>query len=136
MASFAVIFNKIWGGLSLAEPIVSKVVGTAVPASIPIFAMIDPLFHIPMNTVIAGEITNPDLPGPQKLADAVASFANQDFITEMSAVAQQSGMKLVWDDLSLKSGLSAQADMNNFFAKVKASIKMIPDGIPTVVKPV
>lgn len=133
--SFASVFGNILGGIQTVatNPLVKGAVTSFVPGAGAVYTFLDPIFHAPLTQIVSSEVVNPASGnGAQKLDQAILAFGNQDYIQYMQAIASKSNLKVVWDDASLKEGLSKQADVYNLFAKVKDSIKLVPADVVKV----
>lgn len=129
MASFKSIISGIWHGFLKAEPIVEGAAKVLLPASAPIFAMIDPIIAKLQNTIITVEANAPEgTTGADKFAAVFADFqASADLA---NAVLAAEGKRLVYDPASFTAGTNAFVEAMRQFAVLKASVRI--ESIPAV----
>ncbi len=133
MASFKSILNGIWHGFLSAEPTIETAVKVLLPASAPIFALIDPVIAKIQNTIVTVEANSPDgTPGKDKFAAVIGDFrASLDLANSVLAVE---GKQLIFDEASFTAATNAQVEAFRQFAVLRASVHVVD--IPKASAPV
>ncbi len=125
MASFKSIISWIGHNVLKVEQEVEPVVKVLLPASAPIFALLDPIVSRIQNAVVTVEANAPDgTAGSDKFAAVLNDF-NAGLAVANSVLAAE-GKQLVFDQASFTAATNAQVEALRQFAVLKASIRIVP----------
>ncbi len=124
MASFKSIISGIWHGILGAEQVAEPVIKTLLPASAPIFALIDPIIGKIQSTIVTVEANAPDgMPGKDKFNAVLADF--KAGLELSNSVLAAEGKQLTFDEVSFTAATNAQVEALRQFAVLKASVRIV-----------
>src|SRR5690348_2930779 len=120
--SFLSILKKVGGAVITGEHIAAA---TGLGNLIPGWTLIDRVFQVIPNSIVAGEIANPAVgAGASKVPGVVSEFEAGLAMTREILAAN--GQVLTYDEAALAQAISAQVTAFNAMATVKASFKISP----------
>ena len=123
MANFKSIISGIWHGILKTEPVVEGAAKVLLPASAPVFELIDPIIAKLQNTIITVEANAPEgTSGADKFAAVFADFKSGADLA--NAVLAGEGKQLVYDPASFTAGTNAFVEAMRQFAVLKASVRI------------
>ena len=122
--SFWTVLKRVGSFALQGEQVAEPFIKTLLPASAPVFALLDPIFAKVVTNVVTVEANNP-LDGQGKLkGDAVIADFEAGLLTTQSVLAL-SKQKLIYDDVALQAAVKSFADGYNSLATVKQSFKVV-----------
>lgn len=123
--SFLSIIKRI-GSIALGiEHVAEPIVSTLIPASQPVFAILDPIFAKLQNAIMTVEVNKPiGTPGNVSSDAVIADF--EASLELAQSIASAAGQVVTYDKAELQNAINFQVSALNSMAKVKASIKMSP----------
>lgn len=125
MAGFKSIIKGIWHGFLSAEQVAEPIIKTLLPASAPIFALVDPIIAKVQNTIVTVEANSSDTtPGADKFGAVLSDFKSGLALTNSILAAE--GKQLIFDEASFAAATNAQVEALRQFAVLRASIQIVP----------
>lgn len=122
--SFFDVLKRIGSTFVKVESIAEPIIKTLLPASAPIFNLLDPLFSKDVTNVLTVEANNPTDGQGQLKGDAVVEDFEAGLSTTQSVLAINK-QKLTYD-AELQAAIKSFADWYNHLAKCKQSFKIVP----------
>ncbi len=130
MASFKSIIKGIWSGFQTVEKVAEPIVETLLPASKPIFALLDPIIGNIANDVVTVEANaGPDISGLQKFAAVAANW--QSYEATLNSILAVEGKRVVSDNVSFTAGTNALVEALRQYSVFRGSIRI--EAIPAPV---
>ncbi len=123
--NFKSIVTGLFHGVVKAEPAIETAVKFLLPASAPIWAVLDPIIARIPAAVVTAEATAPDGTLGSVKSDAV--FADFEAGLDLTnSILAAKGEKLDYDHVSLQAAINAQVEALKQMAVVRASIRTVP----------